>query len=39
VARLPELDRAACRSAVTERFNTTRMVADHVALYEDLLQR
>jgi len=28
------LDRASCRQAVVDRFSTQRMVADHVALYE-----
>jgi glycosyltransferase involved in cell wall biosynthesis len=31
------LNRADCRAAVVERFSATRMVADHVALYEDVL--
>jgi glycosyltransferase involved in cell wall biosynthesis len=37
IQRVPDLDRAACRAAVIERFSTTRMVADHVALYRDML--
>jgi glycosyltransferase involved in cell wall biosynthesis len=32
-----ELDRAACRSAVVDRFSTGRMVADHVELYSELV--
>jgi glycosyltransferase involved in cell wall biosynthesis len=30
----PELDRAACRAAAAHRFSTTRMVAEHLRLYE-----
>ena len=37
--RLRELDRAACRREVAERFCTARMVAEHLALYEDLMRR
>ncbi len=33
------LDRARCRADVEERFSAQRMVADHIALYEDLLAR
>jgi glycosyltransferase involved in cell wall biosynthesis len=36
-ARVPDaltLDRAACREAVLSRFSTTRVVDDHVAMYE-----
>ena len=29
-----QIDRAACRKAVEDRFSTARMVADHVQLYE-----
>ena len=32
----PALDRAACRRAALERFDTERMVADHVRVYERL---
>jgi len=32
-----ELDRAACRRAAEARFSTRRMVADHLALYRELL--
>jgi glycosyltransferase involved in cell wall biosynthesis len=39
VHRVSELDRAACRREVAERFCTTRMVAEHLALYEDLIRR
>jgi glycosyltransferase involved in cell wall biosynthesis len=40
VDRLPlasSLDRSACRRAVEERFSNDRMVDDHVALYERLI--
>jgi glycosyltransferase involved in cell wall biosynthesis len=30
----PRIDRDRCRAAVAERFSTTRMVAEHLALYE-----
>jgi glycosyltransferase involved in cell wall biosynthesis len=38
IRRVDELDRAACRQAVAERFTTDRMVADHLALFERLLE-
>jgi glycosyltransferase involved in cell wall biosynthesis len=34
-----ELDRAACREVAETRFTTARMVADHVDLYQELLER
>jgi glycosyltransferase involved in cell wall biosynthesis len=37
VTRVDRLDRAACRRAVEGYFSTERMVAEHVALFEDLL--
>jgi glycosyltransferase involved in cell wall biosynthesis len=37
VAQVGSLDRDACRSAVSARFSTARVVADHVALYEQVL--
>jgi glycosyltransferase involved in cell wall biosynthesis len=37
VAWSASLDRRACRAAVTARFTARRMVADHVALYRDVL--
>ena len=37
--RVDELSRADCRSAVEGYFSTKRMVADHVALYEELAAR
>lgn len=35
--RAAELDRAGCRADVEARFSATRMVADHVRLYEEIL--
>ena len=32
----PQLDRAACRAAAVERFDTERMVSEHVRVYEQL---
>ena len=37
--RLPEIDRAACRTAAERRFGLLRMAADHVRLYERILER
>ena len=37
VGRVDELDRAACRAAVVERFSTMRMVTEHLALYRDMV--
>jgi glycosyltransferase involved in cell wall biosynthesis len=37
LARVAELDRAACRGAVEGHFSAARMVADHVALYRRVL--
>jgi glycosyltransferase involved in cell wall biosynthesis len=37
VARLPEIDRAACRAAVTDRFSVERMADRYVALYETII--
>lgn len=34
-----EIDRRACRRAAESRFSTTRMVADHLDLYRELLAR
>jgi len=34
-----DLDRDACRAAALSRFTTTRMVSDHVRLYERLLRQ
>ncbi len=37
IGEIPSLDRAACRARVTTRFSASRFVADHVALYRQLL--
>ncbi|MDT7594672.1 MAG: hypothetical protein QOJ06_218 [Pseudonocardiales bacterium] len=37
IAQVDRLDRTACRAAVEERFSTDRMVADHLALYSQLV--
>jgi glycosyltransferase involved in cell wall biosynthesis len=37
VHRVGDLDRAACRGAVEQRFSMERMVADHLELFESLL--
>jgi glycosyltransferase involved in cell wall biosynthesis len=37
VARVGELDRAACRQAAVQRFSLERMAADHEALYRRVL--
>ncbi|MDQ3462290.1 MAG: glycosyltransferase, partial [Actinomycetota bacterium] len=37
VDRVDELDREACRTAVEQRFSYDRMVAEHLALFEELL--
>ncbi|MGH9165406.1 MAG: glycosyltransferase [Acidimicrobiales bacterium] len=39
IGRIPNLDRAACRSAVEGYFSTDRMVAEHLDLFERLLAR
>ena len=36
---IDQLDRDACRAAVVQRFSTTRMVADHLALYQEMVTR
>jgi glycosyltransferase involved in cell wall biosynthesis len=36
IAEVDVLNRHACRAAVLERFSTSRMVADHVALYQQV---
>jgi len=36
VLRVAELDRSRCRKEAAERFSTERMVADHIALYEQV---
>ena len=37
VARLPEIDRAACRAAVADRFTIERMADRYIALYRAIL--
>jgi glycosyltransferase involved in cell wall biosynthesis len=37
LGKVDDLDRAAARAAAVARFSMDRMVADHVALYEDVL--
>ena len=37
VARLGEIDRAACRAAVADRFSIDRMADRYLALYRTLL--
>ncbi|NMH93707.1 glycosyltransferase family 4 protein [Pseudonocardia bannensis] len=39
VHRIDEIDRAVCRETVTQRFSTSRMVADHLDLYLDAVSR
>jgi glycosyltransferase involved in cell wall biosynthesis len=39
IGTVAQLSRQSCREAVLERFSTERMVADHVALYRDLVSR
>lgn len=39
LGRVGELDRTACRKAVETRFSARRMVDDHIALYQRLVER
>ena len=39
IIRVHTLDRGACRAAVEGYFSTERMVAEHIALFEDVLSR
>lgn len=39
IHRVDELDRAACRAAVIQRFSTARMIDDHLALYREMVAR
>jgi glycosyltransferase involved in cell wall biosynthesis len=39
IHRVDELDRDLCRATVVDRFSTERMVADHIALYHDMVAR
>ncbi len=38
IGRIEEIDRSACREAVEGYFSTKRMVADHLSLFESLLE-
>jgi glycosyltransferase involved in cell wall biosynthesis len=35
--KVPDLDRAACRAAAEKYFSADRMIAEHLALYEDIV--
>ena len=37
IGRVDELDRAACRASVEERFSTEKMVGEHLSFFEELL--
>lgn len=37
IARIPSIDRAACRAEAEQYFSAARMVTDHVTLFEELL--
>ena len=37
IGRVDELDRSACRAAVEGYFSTDRMVAEHLAMFEELV--
>ncbi|WP_206601649.1 glycosyltransferase family 4 protein [Mycobacterium paraense] len=39
IHRVQELERAACRAAVIQRFSTARMIDDHLALYREMVAR
>jgi glycosyltransferase involved in cell wall biosynthesis len=39
IGRIGQLDRAACRGAVEGYFSTERMVAEHLAMFQELLGR
>jgi glycosyltransferase involved in cell wall biosynthesis len=39
IQRVDQLDRGACREAVTRRFSTSRMVTDHLVLYREMVTR
>jgi hypothetical protein len=38
LSNVADLDRGACRRAAEERFSAERMVAEHVAIYENVMQ-
>ena len=37
IGRIGDIDRAGCRAAVEGYFSTERMVAEHIALFEEIL--
>jgi glycosyltransferase involved in cell wall biosynthesis len=39
IHRVDQLSRDACRAAIIQRFSTARMVADHLALYQEVVAR
>ena len=39
IHRVDQLDRDACRAAIIRRFSTTRVVADHLDLYQEMVAR
>ena len=39
IARLPEIDRAACRAAVAARFTVDRMADSYFAIYQNVIRR
>ncbi|CAN3128613.1 glycosyltransferase family 4 protein [Mycobacterium sp. smrl_JER01] len=39
IHRVEHLNRDACRAAILQRFSTDRMVADHLALYREMVAR
>lgn len=39
IHRVDQLNREACRAAVVQRFSTTRMIAEHLALYREMVAR
>jgi glycosyltransferase involved in cell wall biosynthesis len=39
IGRVDEIDRAACRTAVETRFSAERMVAEYLALFEEVAER
>jgi glycosyltransferase involved in cell wall biosynthesis len=38
LGRIDEIDRASCREAIEGYFSTKRMVADHLSLFDSLLE-
>jgi glycosyltransferase involved in cell wall biosynthesis len=39
IRRIDQLDRDACRAAVVRRFSTSRMIADHLTLFREMVAR